>query len=163
MSAGEGPLTETVEKRVSTPMGVKKVRVPKDLRRREDEMKAFFEGMEEPSPANPNLRKKADGEAGLRKQLSDMVDLDVFWNGLLAYRPFFQAEREVLDYLVGIRSRMQMACGSLFLGGFGALALGGPLHFDARLKVAGACVSVLTGVIFAKLKVNQYSADVITR
>lgn len=163
MSKNETHLAETVEKRVSTPMGVKKVNVPKDLQTRENEMKQFFEGMEEPQNTNPNIQKKSDMEMGFFKQLSKMVDFDVMWNGLLAYKPTFRSEQEVLDYLIKVRTRMQFAFASMFVVGFGTFATFGPYHLDMRLKVSGFMVSAFCGVIFAKLKTNIYSADIITR
>lgn len=163
MSKSNDFLSETVEKRISTPMGVKKVNVPKDLQTREDKMKKFFEGMEEPKNVNPNIQKKSEMEAGFFKQISKMIDLDTMWNGLLAYNPVFESERVVIDYLIDVRTKMQYASTGMFLLGFGALAKFGPVQMDTRLKIMGFTFSCMLGVIFAKLKTNVYSVEVISK
>jgi hypothetical protein len=163
MSQNNDHLTETIEKTISTSFGDKKVHVPKDLQSRENKMKQFFEGIEEPSQNNPNLKKKSDVESQYKQQAREMINLDYMWNGLLSYKTTLHAERQVLTYIKDLQTKMQWAYGGLFMCGFTVYSTLRAYNFTPRMRISGYFMSAFMGVIFAKLKMNQYAMELIPR
>ena len=163
MSQKNDHLTQTIEKTISTSLGDKKVHVPKDLQSRENKMKEFFKGIEEPTKNNPNLKKKSEVESEYRNQFKEMINLDYMWNGILSYKTTLRAEKEVLDYIKELQTRMQWAYGGLFMCGFTVYSTVRAYNFTPRMRISGYFLSGFLGVIFAKLKMNQYAMDLIPR
>ena len=163
MSEHQSSSETTIRKTVETPFGAKQVEVPKDLQSREDEMKEYFQGMEEDSDSNPNIIKKSEAEAHFKNQFFEMINFDRMWNGILSYKPTMRAEADLLDYVRKLQTKLQWACAIGFCSSFWALSIYKPYFFTKSSRAMGFVVSGVTGVIYAKLKMSEYAIQLIPR